>query len=778
MAKQLSAEQKLAISRIGGLVVINAMIFQEILAGIDKRVIPLKKILSQPDPLDGFAQHWEFIYKEIDYYPIFHLSREILLGMTASAEIIKAINGLATTARRIINNRAALRHDLMGRIYHRLLVDAKYLGTYYTSIPSAALLLKLCLRPSVWNVQWNNIDEIKNLRIADLACGTGTLLMAAADAITDNYVTAKTGKGETVNISELQKAIAEDILYGYDVLPSALHLTASTLALRAPETTFKQMHLVTMPHGGPEHRLGSLEFLSSGRSTQYAMTDLFGAYTTHQEISSGSVEENVAISPVPQLDLCVMNPPFTRSVGGNLLFGSLPQEERAIMQKELKSAVSRVEKALGSKYANITAGLGSIFVLMANRYLRPGSRLGLVLPKALLSGVAWQETRRLLQQYYRVEFLIVSQDPERWNFSESTSLSEALLVAVKKEQGERETTENVIALNLWRNPTTSFEALAVAHELLGKNIPDVVNGQGALELYLGEQKVGEAIAYPWNNGLPGCLRRTEEWILPCAFGQADLIKAAYHLIQGNLWLPGYGKVGNYPVCKLEKLATLGPDRRDIHDGFALSQSPTAFPAFWGHNAQEVKTLSQSPNNYLSPLSSAKPGRNLRKVEDLAPLAGRLLIVERMRLNTQHAIAIRVDEKVLSNVWWTVRIKEDLPNIDKYEKALALWFNSTLGLLIFLANREETEGAWIDFKKPVLSRLPVLDLRALQPAQIDDLAAAFDNLSTRSLSPLLCMAQDEVRIEIDKAIVNALNLPDFSILQKLLGREPVVCLKRL
>ena len=186
MTKQLSVDQKLAVSRIGGLVVINAMIFQETLAGIDKRVLPLKKILSQTDPLDRFAEHWEFIYKKIDYYPIFYLAREIVLGLTASADMIQAITELADTARQIINNRAALRHDLMGRIYHRLLVEAKYLGTYYTSIPSAAILLKLALRPDAWQINWSNLEEIGRLRMADLACGTGTLLMAAADVVTDN----------------------------------------------------------------------------------------------------------------------------------------------------------------------------------------------------------------------------------------------------------------------------------------------------------------------------------------------------------------------------------------------------------------------------------------------------------------------------------------------------------------------------------------------------------------------------------------------------------------
>jgi len=414
---------------------------------------------------------------------------------------------------------------------------------------------------------------------------------------------------------------------------------------------------------------------------------------------------------------------------------------------------------------------------MADRYLRPGSRLGLVLPKALLSGVAWHETRRLLQQYYRLEYIISSHDPERWNFSESTNLSEVLVVAVKKDPNERETDNKVVALNLWRNPTTAFEALAVAHELLAGNTPTLKN-QGAQELFLGGQKVGEAIAFPWNDGSQTSLHKTNEWILPCSFGQADLVRAADNLIQGKLWLPGKGEVGNLNLCALGTMGGLGPDRRDIHDGFNLSEKKTAYPTFWGHDAQAVNTLGQTPNRYLSPLSKAKPGRNLRKAEDLMPLAGRVLIAERMWLKTQSMVALRVSQNVLANVWWTFRFRNESDKNEKLEKTLTLWLNSTLNLLILFASREETRGAWVDFKKPVLSRLPVLDVTKLKAAQLNSLAKTYDNLANQPLSPLPQMEQDSTRTEIDKAISTVLGLPDFSILRELLSREPVVCLKSL
>jgi hypothetical protein len=41
----------------------------------------------------------------------------------------------------------------------------------------------------------------------------------------------------------------EDVLHGYDVLPSAVHLTASTLAMLAPEVAFVHMALYVMPLG-------------------------------------------------------------------------------------------------------------------------------------------------------------------------------------------------------------------------------------------------------------------------------------------------------------------------------------------------------------------------------------------------------------------------------------------------------------------------------------------------------------------------------------------------
>ena len=354
-----------AVSRISGLVLINAMIFQEIIAEHDTRVRSLSKIVDDPDPPEQFRRHWKFIIEEINYDPIFRIARELLLDLTASKDIIDSLRKLARTALSIVGKRAALRHDLMGRVYHRLLADRKYLATYYTGIPAANLLLKLTLEPSIWPVDWSDIEQLRSFRIADLACGTGTLLMAAADVVTDNYVAACASIGRNVDLAAMHNSLAEDVLYGYDVLPSALHLTASTLAMKAPDVLFHNMHLWSLPFGGPSRRLGSLEFL--GSETIGVEHDLFGGQAAAQQVKGRETAE--ATATIPKLDLCVMNPPFTRSVGKNLLFGSFPPPDRAVMQKELQRLVRE-----SGAFASITAGLGSVFVAIADKYIKPNGR--------------------------------------------------------------------------------------------------------------------------------------------------------------------------------------------------------------------------------------------------------------------------------------------------------------------------------------------------------------------------------------------------------------------
>jgi len=753
MSERLTAAQREAINRITALVLINAMIFQEVLSKNESRVKPLQEFQNSEDPISELADHWKFILDKINYYPIFHIAYQLLLCLSADKNITQAVKELVQTARQIVEWRAALRHDLAGRIYHRLLAEAKHLGAYYTSIPAAVLLLKLTLHPKYWKYDWADFETLRKLRIADLACGTGTLLMAAADAIVDNYVRFCSEKGGAPDLNKLHELLVSEILYGFDVQDSAVHLTASTLAMRNPEIPINVTHLGKKDLGGDSLALGSLDFLESSE---------LGPLFTQPKWIVGREGEEKPVQILPSLDLCVMNPPFTRSVGGNLLFGSLPQQERSAMQRKLRNLIRN--KRLP---ANITAGLGSAFVALADKYLKNQGRLALVLPRALLSGVAWKQTRELFEQGYHLEWLITSHEPGHWNFSENTNLSEVLVVARKRSHENKR--ERVTCVNLWKQPKNAVESLSIAKILVENIPPDVHKDQGALDILVGNTKMGEALSVPWS------WLRQRLWNFPCAFAQAELVRCLFYLLDGKLYVPGEGtfpKRRKLPLCPLGDLGELGFDVRDIHDGFEISRSKTPYPAFWGHEADVVTTLVQNPNQFLQPRTHAKKGRPLRKAPDLWAKAGHVLIAERLRLNTMRLTSIFVRQKVLAVQWWSF-----VPNVENedYEKALLMWLNSTLGLLLFLGHRQETSGAWVKFKKPILKQLPVLDVRNISEQALKKLAGVFDQIIGNILLPFPAMERDHTRAIIDQAIANALGLPDFGILRRLLAREPIICL---
>lgn len=171
-------------ARVAALILANAYIFQEQLALTDSRVDTLRKLEKSNDIVSSTAKHWQWIWENINYVPIFQLGERVLNELPSSANTTSAVKALLAEAQTICRQQAALRHDLMGRIYHWLLHEAKFLGTYYTSVSAATLLLKLTLALP-WKKDFASARELADFKAADLACGTGTLLMAGAQALAD-----------------------------------------------------------------------------------------------------------------------------------------------------------------------------------------------------------------------------------------------------------------------------------------------------------------------------------------------------------------------------------------------------------------------------------------------------------------------------------------------------------------------------------------------------------------------------------------------------------------
>ena len=752
-------KDRAAALRIGCLVLFNALAFQDRLAPANEDVPTVQEALRQGVP--GLRAAWHFICDQIDYVPVFELAIEILDVLLDGPDetqmpVIQPLLGAVQRTRKVEG------HDLSGRLFHTLLTDAKFTGAYYTSVPAATLLARLVFHDWPAQVDWQDHEFPASLTVADLACGTGTLLMAVAAEAERRHREA----GGTRS-ADLHKAMVEEALHGYDVQLSAVHFAATSLAMLNPEIQFDRMNLYVLPLGaeGAKISLGSLDFLNSKSvPVQFALSPAdMGIATLDATRVSGrgprGAEEGETAT-LPDLDLAIMNPPFTRSVGGNLMFGSLPTRDRPKLQSELS-------RRLRSRQASATAGLGAAFVAAAAPRLRPGEgRLALVLPATVCTGPSWEQTRALIQRDFALDMVITSHDPLRWNFSDSTDLSEALLIATRRPEKGRTAEPRTTFVNLWRNPDGVLDAHRLARAV-ATTTPARLEDTGTALLEVDGQHVGEMVS------LPESKLARRQWS-GVQFARADLLRSALRLLDdGEVWVPGEGDAASTPLCRLRDLGQIGPDVRDVRDGFEPIDAVTAYPMVEGHDTEKRTRLAVDPDKYLAPLVEPRPGRSLKPPAQLWQKAGQLLVAERLRLNTARVAAMCSRTLVLSNVWWPIKTESRV-----HEMALALWINSSLGLLTLLATRNTTQGSWVKFKKADLQELLVLDVRALSRVQLQDLSQLFDQMTDAEFERLPAMPHDPARRALDDGLAQILHLPNLATLRHLLATDPSISNHRL
>lgn len=734
--KNQKSSEVLSTIKMAELTLVDAMLFQEVLARSDPQIPTLATSLSKPPVKVAFADAWGKILEK-NYVPIFEMALDLITAIPASPGVDDALNILALEAQKIASSRALLRHDLMGRIYHRLLMSdiAKYQATYYTSVPAAYLLARFSLDApnDQRRFDWADLDSVATFKIGDLACGSVTLLSAAYSAILDKHVTTSATRDLEAHPRELHQVLLEKVLLGLDVLGFAAHLSAVTLALHNPSSIFSTTGIYALPltAEGGKPRLGSVDLLESTQLTPSVA--LTGELVAAPERKGISITE---LSPVvvEDLDLIIMNPPFTRSVGGNLLFGALPKDERRKLQSHLSQLLSkRGFSGIGQ------AGLGAVFITVADRCLRKGGRLALVVPRSLLSGVSWRKIRELLVSRYDIELIITShQAPDGWNFSENTNLSEILIVDRKHGEESEERPVKTIIANLWRKPKNEMESIVISGKLveLSKTLASYTTGYDVLEnanashheLLIGEEKLGEAYAVS-SSALADAM---DTWGQLAPFAQSPLNRLAYLFVtSGRCAAPQL----SFPLKPLSELAEkVGPDVRQVHGAFKLSQHPTPFRALWYHDSQYVKRITLDTNFYLQP----KPGVMQQAQNLWSSGRGRLMVAERLRLNTNKLPTVYLDEEALSDMWWPVRLIDTTNRSghaitrEQHEQMQALWLNSTFGLLGILSYRQDTEGAWIKLKKETLGNIPLLDISRLSKKRVEQLLDLYSKMPAQEL----------------------------------------------
>ena len=751
VAKVFGADPSDEAANMAALVIINAMVFQERLASNEVAFQPVSAAMR-----DGrlsrmtLLQLWEHILS-IDYYPIFSMARDVVRELS-EVEAAEVLGECARTAAALLGMGAVGRHDLAGRIFNRLISERKLLAAFYTSIPASTLLAGLALSSDRWShVDWSNAERISELRIVDPACGTGTLLMAAYRQIVQNHSSAASDESDD---SSIHKALVEKVVVGADVVQAAIHLTAATLAAMSPSVRFQQMQLHSLRLGteaqtdlqGKESRdvyLGSLDWLEASeiQSSFSATEEQIGATT-----GAGGIVQR------PITDLVISNPPFTRrgSDGGkeealSRVF-SLPEGDLGSQQAIAK----RTSALLKGTAANQMAGHASSFTVLADRMVNPGGRVALVLPVTALFGGSWRAIRGMLSSKYEIEFVVSSHDPALLSMSYDTAIAEALLVARRLRESEQPSGRGRF-VNLWRAPYQETDALALVRAVNAAASSPVLRSDGpqvgGSPLMVGGELWGEVVDGPVGEG-PWTSARWRRVVT----GQF-----AFALERGELWTGDGAQVaGRVPVAVMGDVCNVGPQDRRIRGSIGVFEAyhgwngDAQFPAIWSLDSSVHQSMSSEPNAWLTP----KPDRDHRSVWSQA---GTLQITRDVRYNAQPIMAVRTDVQTMGvRAWHTLSVHEDDPVIrSRLEVALALWCNSTLGMLLHANHSNSAQEGRGQGNKGMLETLTTLDVRKLEAWQLDEAQALWRDFSDRKFQPFYRCAVDPARIEMDERVVRDL-----------------------
>ncbi len=666
------------------------------------------------DPIGAFADAWNLILA-LDYKPIFETGRAALFACPNDYAFTAAVHDSCRAALTVVRTIAGLRHDLLGRIFHTVLDTARYDGSFYTTTPAATLLATLAIDEK--KCDWNDPEAIANLRIIDPACGTGTLLMAAAERIRD--LAPHTLDDETV-----AAALIEQVLSGYDINLTATHMAATTLGLLSPTTQFSNMKIgrtfLGVDEGGKAH-LGSLEFLDR-------QVTLIPWPSSVQSVTQ--VETGEEIPQTEAADLVIMNPPFTRDSLRHDQFTS--EEERLLKQRE---------KSLFAKRPVHWSGNSSAFVVLAEEIAKQESgTIAAILPLTNATNASFRATRIFLANHFQINIIVTSHDPERIFFSENTSIGEMLLICRRwpDDKGPKPPTTVV---NLAVNPASPSAAISAAQAIKD----DAVESQ----------RLGTIQQWPQSKITTG------DWGA-VQFLSPYLCSMFAHLRDDVF----------FPTVALDTFSLIGPAGQRIRDAFVKSEMPDALGrvALWHHDTEQTQSMAAEWDSHIIAKS---PKRHL--AGSYWAQRSKILLPTRLFLQTTRTVVVRLETPCVGSAWVPCNINRPQNLRIDWEKALCVYFNSPMGILSLLGDRSNKKPTYPNISLDDMRKLAVPDFDTIGPHAVDTLAAAYDKHAREVLLPLPQMNQCPVRRALDEAVTNALDL-DWELvpnIRRALAEEPSV-----
>ena len=649
---------------------------------------------------------WDMILG-IDYKPIFESAVNILVNCSGPS-FASAVDSMAEWAQNAAEQTVSLRHDLLGRIFHTVLDTARQDGSFYTTTPAAVLLAGLAIRSRM-----DIPNSLKDMRVMDPACGTGTLLMATAERIHDVM-----GNEYDSNI------LVENVLCGVDINVTAAHMAATTIGMLSPDTKFSQMDIRIADLGtvNGKARAGSLEmYVPDGLLPYVEWYEGPG-----RQVDTGDTTRHTWKDSA---DLVIMNPPFTRN---NLRHDQLgPDVETSVKERE-KEIFENTPVSLTSS--------GIPFLLLGEYLVRDSGTMAFVFPLAGSTAPSNADTRRFLAERFHIDTIVAPHDTRRFNFSGSTDIAEMLVIL------RREPPKDTRIINLAITPGSVAEAAALA---------DIINADKPADTYGGSRLRPntnyQIIRWPRSRIEKG------DWC-GVQFYSPYLVDRFVDIRDGKL----------FKTVKMGDVADFGGTRA-VRGAFDVSDSPDRHARFvrYDHKTGEVKSMHAMPNKYLI----TKAGKE-RQAERAWVKGGLLHIPERLQPNITHVAAIVTDSASIGTSWHAITPKEEVPEI--WSKAMAVYLNSTVGVVSILGVRIPRKPLYPRYSVTDIKALPV---PILSKGMIRQLVSAYNRHKESDLGLWRSPNQTRVALDKAVCRILKLDESMVGTMRRELSREPMVTGKR-
>ena len=708
---------------------------------------------------DSVMNDWEEILS-INYAPIFADALRMLDEAFRYDEQMsrRVLKQLWETAYEICNSHLPQIHELAGEIFQRLIVDRKYVKSNYT-MPESAALLSALVCPDI------QCDALRDLpKVADFACGTGSLLNGVYKQIQRLYE-QKTGHSSSV----IHERMMEQKLGGIDIYPHATHLTFMTMASAHPDIPIGETRVVTAKCGKTSdgaYATGSLELLDKQM--------LFDLFEIDAEQVGGFDIKMTKLNPSfpnEEMDIVIMNPPFlsdtadpsTRNPKNVFELTGRSESEKKAMQKALREKETRVAHGkLPYSY----------FVELADKKLRNGGRMGMILPTTILTVDSFKKVREMwATEYHNVVVVTIAQrDAHDSAFSHDTGMTECIVVATK---GVGENTGRAKFVSLSKRPTSLLagQALAVLiqRHAVTRRMEDEVHG--GERLMVGDVNMGQLLECPIGASEWGASR----------VKSMSLMQIAYQLGQGKLRLSELQEGVNIPICPLGEIGQVGADHRVIKDeGFgAFEMHRSDYTVQEGHDAMwELKNITPQRSMQVVPDYKAqmKPQNADKAHHILKQQNSRTHYHMYLQFNANSVVAHWTETPSLGVGSFTNVKLQDA----RYDAAWTLWTNSTFGMFCHWATAGKQQAARGMLYLTTLQTVPTLDVRQLSDAQLAAAAAIFDDLKKVRLKPYNECASDAWRHILDaRLLAEVLGITDVEThramqrLREMLSDEPSI-----